>query len=76
MKNKHYARKIDELIWKALTNVNFRDGLLNGRRREVLTTWELTEAEQETVMAVQANTLEDLAGVLSRNCAESIGVQF
>jgi hypothetical protein len=76
MKNKQYARKIDELIWKALTNANFRDGLLNGRRHEILDAWDLTERERETMMAVRASTLEDFAGALNRACAESIGIQF
>ncbi len=76
MKNKRYVQKIDELIWKALTDANFRDGLLNGRRREILAAWDLTKVERKTVMAVQANTLEDFAGALCRDCTESTGIQL
>jgi hypothetical protein len=58
------TRKIDELVWMALTDSAFRERLLNGRRREVLTTLNLTEAEQQVVLAVKANTLETFAGAL------------
>ncbi|MBE9470875.1 MAG: hypothetical protein IMY75_02015 [Chloroflexi bacterium] len=58
------TRKIDELVWMALTDSAFRERLLNGRRREVLTTLNLTELEQQVVLAVKANTLETFAGAL------------
>jgi len=58
------TRKIDELVWMALTDSTFCKRLLNGRRREVLTTLNLTEAEQQVVLAVKANTLETFAGAL------------
>ena len=58
------TRKIDELVWMALTDSAFRERLLNGRRREVLTTLNLTEVEQQVVLAVKANTLETFAGAL------------
>ncbi len=58
------TRRIDELVWMALTDSAFRERLLNGRRREVLTTLNLTEAEQQVVLAVKANTLETFAGAL------------
>ena len=58
------TRKIDELVWMALTDSAFRERLLNGRRREVLTTLNLTEPEQQVVLAVKANTLETFAGAL------------
>jgi hypothetical protein len=56
--------RIDELVWMALTDSTFRERLLNGHRREVLTTLNLTEAELQAVMAVQADTLEAFAGAL------------
>jgi len=58
------TRKIDELVWMALTDSAFRERLLNGRRREALTTLNLTEVEQHVVLAVKANTLETFAGAL------------
>jgi len=58
------TRKIDELIWTALTDSAFRKRLLNGQRREVLDTLSLTEAERQAVLAVKADTLEAFAGAL------------
>jgi len=48
----------------ALTDSAFRDRLLNGHRREVVATLNLTEAEQQAVLAVRADTLEAFAGAL------------
>lgn len=58
------TRKIDKLVWMALTDSAFREGLLNGHRRELLGTLSLTETERQTVLAVKANTLETFAGAL------------
>jgi hypothetical protein len=61
------TRKIDELVWTALTDSTFRERLLNGHRRDVLATLSLTEAERQAVMAVKADTLEAFAGALCRS---------
>ena len=58
------SHKIDELVWLALTDSGFCKGLLNGHRRELVSQLGLTETEQRTVMAVQADTLEAFAGAL------------
>ena len=58
------SHKIDELVWLALTDSGFCKGLLNGHRRELVAQMGLTETEQRTVMAVQADTLEAFAGAL------------
>ncbi len=58
------TRRIDELIWIALTDSVFRERLLNGQRHEVLATLSLTEVEQQAALAVKANTLETFAGAL------------
>ena len=58
------TRKIDELVWLALTDPDFRARLLKGQRREVLTAVNLTETEKQAVMAVKADTLESFAGAL------------
>jgi hypothetical protein len=58
------SRKIDSLIWMALTDSGFREGLLNGKRRELVTGLDLSEIEQQAVMAVKAETLEAFAGAL------------
>jgi len=64
------TRKIDELVWMAFTDSAFCERLLNGRRREVLTTLSLTEVERQAVLAVKADTLEAFAGEL---CQPSVG---
>lgn len=58
------TRKIDELVWRALTDSAFRERLLNGQSRKALVASRLTEAEQRAVLAVKANTLETFAGAL------------
>ncbi|MGD1997147.1 MAG: hypothetical protein PVH62_10285 [Anaerolineae bacterium] len=58
------TRRIDELIWTALTDPKFCERLLNGQRREVLDALGLTKAERQAVLAVKANTLEGFAAAL------------
>ena len=58
------TRKMDELIWTALTDSVFREDLLNGHRRELVAGFNLTEAEREAVLSVRADTLEAFAGAL------------
>lgn len=58
------TRKIDELVWIALTDSDFRARLFNGQRREMLATLSLTETERQAVLAVKADTLEAFAGAL------------
>jgi hypothetical protein len=67
MKDNLGTRTIDKLIWLALTDTVFCDGLLNGHRRELLDALDLTETERETLLAVQADTLEGFAGVLCQD---------
>lgn len=63
-------RNIDALIWRALTDVHFRKGLLNGSRLELVDAMELTAKEKEAVLAVEADSLEALAGALCQCCHE------
>ena len=58
------TRKIDELMWRALTDTAFREGLLNGHRRELVTAMNMSEAERQAVLAVRADTLEAFAAAL------------
>ncbi len=58
------TRKLDMVMWAALTDPRFRDGLLNGRRRELVAQLNLSETEKQAVLAVQADTLEAFAGAL------------
>ena len=58
------TRRIDELIWMALTDSVFRERLLNGHRREIVAGLSLSDAEREAVLAVKATTLEGFAAAL------------
>ncbi len=58
------TRTIDELVWVALTDLDFCARLLNGQRREVLDTVNLAKVEQQAVLAVKADTLAAFAGAL------------
>jgi hypothetical protein len=61
------TRKIDELVWTALTDSDFRERLLDGHRRDVVAALSLTEAERQAVLAVKADTLDDFAGALCQS---------
>jgi hypothetical protein len=58
------SHNIDRLVWRALTDTGFREGLLNGHRSELATQLGLTAAEHQAVMAVSADSLELFAGAL------------
>lgn len=58
------TRKIDTLMWIALTDPNFREGLLDGRRRELMAQFNLSEPEKQAILSVKADTLEAFAGAL------------
>lgn len=63
------TRKMDILMWAALTDPRFRDGLLNGHRRELVAQLNLDDAEKQAVLAVKADTLEAFAGALCQPAA-------
>jgi hypothetical protein len=65
------ARKIDELIWAAFTDADYRARLLNGQRGEIVAALDLTEAERQVILSAEADSLESLAGKLSKAVAWS-----
>ncbi len=67
-------RRIDELIWTALTDSAFRERLLNGQRHEVLAARGLTEMERRAALAVRATTLEGFAEALCRSLPVGAGM--
>ena len=54
-------RALQRLVSTALTDQVFCDRLLNGRRRAVLTGFELTDEEQATVLSIEAGSLQEFA---------------
>jgi len=67
----HVSRRINELAWQAYIDIPFREGLLNGRRHEIVATLDLTEAEREAVLSMQADTLEGLCKELCQITEDS-----
>lgn len=59
------SRKIDEMVWRALTEAAFRQGVLNGKRRELAEAVGLSEMERDLVVSVHADTLETFAAALT-----------
>jgi hypothetical protein len=59
-------RRIDELVWAALTDPVFCERMLNGHRREIVDSFCLPEAERRAALAAKADTLEAFAGALCR----------
>jgi hypothetical protein len=57
---------LQSLIGAALTDNNFRLALLNGSRQRLLSSFPLTGEEIETIMAIRADSLEQLAGEIHR----------
>jgi len=65
------SREINELTWRAFTDASFCEGLLNGCRREIVSTLDLTDAEREAVLNAQADTLEDFCRELCQIAGDS-----
>lgn len=58
------AISLQALIGTALTDSSFRKALLNGSRRQILSTFRLTQDEIEGIMKIQADSLEQFACAL------------
>ena len=56
---------LQKLIWQAVANEDFRTGVLNGRRDELIRQVELDDDEASQVLAIRTETLPDFAnGIL------------
>ncbi len=56
---------LQTLIWQAVVSDDFRKGVLNGQRAELITSLDLEADEAAQVMAIQTGTLPEFAnGVL------------
>jgi hypothetical protein len=49
------------LIGTALTDSEFHDKLLNGKRRSLLAELDLTDIERKTVMGIEAKSVQEFA---------------
>ncbi len=57
---------LQALVGTAVIDVGFRHALLNGSRRSVIQSFDLTREETDAVMAIYAETLEQFASQLHR----------
>lgn len=57
---------LQKLVGTAIVDRRFREGFLNGARRRLLTSFRLAHEEQETVLSIQADTVEGFAAELER----------
>lgn len=55
---------LQKMVGTAVVDRRFRQKLLNGRRQRLLRWFELTPAEQETVLSINKDTLEGFAAEL------------
>jgi hypothetical protein len=66
------TRKMDMLMWAALTDTTFREGLLNGRRPELVSQLNMTDTEKQAILAIRADSLEAFAGALCQPVAGAL----
>ena len=57
---------LQAVIGAAVIDSEFRNALLNGSRRRVVTNFGLTSEEMNAVMSIRATTLEQFAGQLDQ----------
>jgi hypothetical protein len=57
--------KLNAIVTKALIDRDFRAGILNGRRKECLTTFGLSDNEMNALLSVQATNLDQFIQQLS-----------
>jgi hypothetical protein len=67
------ARTFQAVVGTALTDTTFRKDLLNGSRRRVLQSFDLTGEEVEAIMAIRAESLDEFAGALHTLLLQSQG---
>ena len=55
---------LQTLVGTALTDHEFRDDLLNGRRHTLLTKFDLTDEEREVILVIEAESIQEFAARL------------
>jgi hypothetical protein len=54
------------MVTRAVTSDQFRKGMINGRRAELIREYDLDPDEQAEIMAIQANTESEFYGDMDR----------
>ncbi len=62
---------LQTLIGTALIDSSFRAALLNGSRRRILQSFDLSDEQVETIMAIRADSLEQLASEIHRRLIDA-----
>ena len=57
---------LQAVVGTAVIDSSFRKALLNGSRRRVIATFDLTHEEVDVVMGIRADSLEQFAGELDQ----------
>lgn len=60
------VRNLQIIVGKAVISDEFRAGILNGRRAELIRGFALDPEEEAAVMAIQADTLAEFAGAVEQ----------
>jgi hypothetical protein len=60
------SRSLNELVSRAVVSDEFRAGILNGKRAELLRGFNLEPDEVAQVMAIRANTLQEFSAAIER----------
>ncbi len=58
------VRALQKLVGSAVISDNFRAGILNGRRAELLSAFDLDPDERAEVLAIEAKTVAEFAGAI------------
>ncbi len=64
---------LQAVVGTAVIDTGFRRALLNGQRRQVVQSFNLTNEELDAVMAIRAKSLEQFAGQLDLWIAQAQG---
>ena len=63
------ARSLQKLVTQAVISTQFRAGIMNGKRGELIRTFDLEPEEIAQVMAIRANTFEEFAAAINEMCS-------
>ncbi|MBI5080779.1 MAG: hypothetical protein HZB17_05690 [Chloroflexi bacterium] len=55
------TKKLHRIVGKAIVSEKFREGILNGKRAELMQQFNLEAEEFGAMMSIRANTLSDFA---------------
>ncbi len=60
------TKKLHRIVGKAIVSEKFREGILNGKRAELIQQFDLEAEEFGALMSIRASTLSDFARGITR----------